>query len=103
MTHRHLALSLGLAWLILAAGQAQAQAAQCADRERVVAYLASKFGETRQVIGIAANNAVMEIFASTDTGTWTITMTSPGGQTCFFASGEGYEGAGAETPAGSPA
>jgi hypothetical protein len=53
--------------------------------------LAQNYGETRQSIGIGPNNAVIEVFASDDTGTWTITVTSANGQTCLVASGQSFE------------
>ncbi|MCU0911121.1 MAG: hypothetical protein MUE98_07185 [Rhodobacteraceae bacterium] len=90
MTKELFVLSFGFAALIAATNIAQAQAA-CADRETVVSRLASGFGETRQAIGLAANNAVLEVFASTETGTWTITVTQPGGPTCMVASGHSFE------------
>jgi len=94
--HRNLiVLPMGLAALILIAQPAAAQAApnqaQCATRDKVVGVLAAKYGETRHGIGIAANNTVMEVFASEKTGTWTITVTMPSGVTCMVASGQGYE------------
>lgn len=90
MTRELFVLSFGFAALIAATNIAQAQAA-CADRDTVVERLATGFGETRQAIGLAANNAVLEIFASAETGTWTITVTQPGGPTCMVASGYSYE------------
>ncbi len=65
---------------------------QCATRDQVVAALATKYGETRNSIGLAANNTLMEVWASEKTGTWTITVTMPSGVTCMVASGQGYEG-----------
>lgn len=63
----------------------------CAEREEVVAKLQSSYGETRQSIGLGANNALVEVFASAETGTWTITVTTPGGKTCLVASGQAFE------------
>ncbi len=69
-----------------------AQAGQnCAPRDMVVERLADKFGETRQSIGLGANNAVVEVFASETSGSWTITVTSASGLTCLVASGQAYE------------
>ncbi|MEQ9261519.1 MAG: hypothetical protein RIG84_20715 [Roseovarius sp.] len=64
----------------------------CAPREMVVARLAERYGESRQSMGLGANNAVMEVFASEETGTWTITVTTVHGLTCLVASGQAYEG-----------
>ncbi len=66
-------------------------AANCAPRDAVVDRLASKYGESRQSMGLGANNAVVEVFASSETGTWTITVTSVHGVTCLVASGQSFE------------
>ena len=63
----------------------------CAPRDVVVDRLAEGYGETRKSIGLGANNAVIEVFASDDSGTWTITATSPQGITCLIASGQAFE------------
>lgn len=63
----------------------------CAPRDAVVDRLAEGYGETRQSVGLGANNAVIEVFASDKTGTWTITVTTPNGMTCLIASGQSYE------------
>ena len=83
-------LSIGA--LLVATGLAQAQSAQaCAPRDQVVERLASKYGETRQSMGLGSNNAVMEVFASLDSGSWTITVTTADGLTCLVASGQAFE------------
>ncbi|MBW6418987.1 hypothetical protein [Celeribacter sp. PS-C1] len=63
----------------------------CAQRAQILDRLASKYGESRQSIGLAPNNGVVEVFASTETGTWTILMTTPNGVSCLIASGQAYE------------
>ena len=68
-----------------------AQTRNCGPREMVVNRLAEGYGETRQSMGIGSNNSVVEIFASSETGTWTITVTSPNGLTCLVASGQAFE------------
>lgn len=105
MTKDCLALTLGLAGLILLNQPAVAQSqAQCGPRAAVVKSLAEKYAETRRSIGISANNLVMEVYAAEDTGTWTITVTSPQGMTCLVASGQGFEAVIEELPAkGDPA
>ena len=85
-------LSLGVGALLLATNHAFAQQHRnCAERERVVSRLAEGFGETRQVMGLGANNSVVEMYASQETGTWTITITTPNGRTCLVASGQAFE------------
>lgn len=77
---------------VMALGAAEpALAANCAPRDTVVERLASKYGESRKSMGLGANNAVVEVFASEETGTWTITVTSAKGVTCLVASGQAFE------------
>jgi hypothetical protein len=66
------------------------QGAACGDRTTIVAHLAERWGESRQSIGLAADNTVVETFAS-ESGSWTITVTRPGGPTCLVASGAHYQ------------
>lgn len=63
----------------------------CADRARVLEVLDDGYGERREAFGLAANNHVIEVFASLENGTWTITATSPEGKTCILASGNYFE------------
>lgn len=67
------------------------QARNCAPREIVVSRLADGYGETRQSMGLGTGNSVVEVFASEETGTWTITVTTPSGLTCLVASGQAFE------------
>ncbi len=92
MTKAVLNMTLGLGLMALAAQQVAAQQSRnCAPRDRVVERLATGYGETRQSIGLGAQGAVVEVFASDDTGTWTITVTMPNGMTCLIASGQSFE------------
>jgi hypothetical protein len=104
MKHQILTLSFGLGALLLATQHAFAQNANCAPHDAVVARLAERYGETRQSIGIAQNNSVVEVFASAETGTWTITVTMPNGPTCLVAAGAAFENVvEALPPVGAPA
>ncbi|MGB3314224.1 MAG: hypothetical protein WBB85_07410 [Albidovulum sp.] len=100
MKQQLFALSLGFGGLILATHHAFAEGRpNCAARDTVVTELADRYGETRHGIGLAANNAVMEVFASAETGTWTITVTLTNGMTCLIASGQNYEALAEHLPA----
>ncbi len=85
------ALLAGTVLALNLAGAARADSGHCAPRERVVERLTAKFGETRQSVGIGTNNSLVEVFASDDTGTWTITVTQADGTTCLVASGQAFE------------
>jgi len=77
--------------LILTATAATAQNNECGPRDVVIERLASKYGETRHSIGLGGSGVVMETFANAETGTWTITVTTPNGLTCLIAYGQSYE------------
>jgi hypothetical protein len=83
-------LLLALA-LLAPAPIATAQSRPCADRATVIERLESRFGEVRQAMGLNRSNAVFEVFASAETGTWTILVTTANGQTCLVASGDLWE------------
>ena len=103
MSQQLFTLSFGLA-AVLAATQIAHSAPQCDSRDAVNALLADRYGETRRSVGIAGQSAVMELFASDETGTWSITMTMPDGLMCLMASGSNYEAVSEELPAkGEPA
>jgi hypothetical protein len=87
----------------LAAGTPVAEAqtrSACAERTLVVERLAERYGETLQSMGLHQNNAVLEVYASEETGTWTILVTSPDGNACLLAAGKMWEGHAA--PLGKP-
>ncbi|MEM1234564.1 MAG: hypothetical protein AAGH70_10590 [Pseudomonadota bacterium] len=85
-----IALSIGVTALVLTATTARAQA-NCAARDKVIERLSSKYGESRQSVGVAANQSLIEVFANAGTGSWSITVTLPDGRTCLVASGMSYE------------
>lgn len=82
---------LAFVLVLVTPNDAPAQAPSCAPRAVVVDRLADGYGETRQSIGLGARGAVYEVFASIETGTWTITVTSANGLTCLIASGQAFE------------
>ena len=84
------AVLAGLAVWLISAVPAVAQQGQCGPRDAIIAHLATKYSETRRSVGLAANNTVMEVFASTDTGSWTITVATAQGMTCLVASGQDF-------------
>ncbi|KUF12657.1 hypothetical protein [Pseudoponticoccus marisrubri] len=106
MTENFVKLGLLSAGLVLGAAtlvDAQ-QLRHCAPRAAVVERLAITYGETRQSMGLGSNNAVMEVFASPESGSWTITVTLTNGMTCLVASGQAFEElADALPPKGDPA
>lgn len=63
----------------------------CAPHAAVVERLATGYGEYRQSIGLATDDTVVEMYASLETGTWSIVVTRHDGIACLVASGRGYE------------
>lgn len=89
---RHCRLSLATLAAITAAliwASEAAQAATCEVRSEIIAELDADYGETPRGIGMSGQ-AVVEIWASVTTGTWTILRTTPDGVACALATGEGW-------------
>jgi hypothetical protein len=71
---------------------AQAEGRQaCAQRDKVIKKLEEKFGETLRSLGMHEDKAVIEIYSSEKTGTWTILVTRPDGTSCLLAAGQRWE------------
>jgi hypothetical protein len=71
---------------------APAQTRTCAERAQVIERLAERYGETLQSMGMNSNNGLLEVYASEETGSWTILVTSPDGTACLVAAGQMWEG-----------
>ena len=77
----------------MAAMAPPALAANCAARDSVVESLESKYAERLTAGGLQAtrgNQSVMEIWASTETGTYTVLITNAHGISCIVAAGTDF-------------
>lgn len=63
----------------------------CGTREAVVDMLGSRYGETVRSVGLAGGDRIVEVFASEETGSWTILVTNAAGVACLVASGQHYQ------------
>ena len=63
----------------------------CGPRTAVVDHLQRRFAEVPVAIGLQSNGSVLEVFASSKSGTWTILVTVPGGVSCAIMDGEAWE------------
>ncbi len=99
MKHTILALAMMTGGVLVSLGQAAAQSGNCAPRQVVLERLTETYGETRQSIGLASNNTVVEVFASPDSGSWAIIVTNVRGLTCLVAAGRSFEALAEETTA----
>lgn len=62
----------------------------CGDRAIIVQNLAAAYGETLKSLGLARDNTVFELYASDDTGTWTLIVTQANGLSCLAGAGTAY-------------
>ena len=79
---------------IVGAGAFQAVASNgkvCATHDTVEQRLMEKFGESVRSVGRTSSDYTVELFASRQYDTWTLTVTKPGGLTCLVSSGSGFE------------
>ena len=81
--------ALAVCFAVPAFGQTRNQ--QCAPKQVIIERLASDYGEVRQSQGLTAQGKVIAVFASSETGTWTITVTAPTGLMCLLSVGTDFE------------
>ena len=74
----------------------------CADRTTITERLTSGYGEKFAGGGLRNAESIFEVWMSDDSGTWTILMTSPDGQSCVMAAGTNWREALPEKAAGIP-
>jgi hypothetical protein len=85
---RHITLAALISSIL--AGATSAYAANCAKREMVVDRLQDKYSEQLTAGGLQASRtatAVVEVWTSAETGTFTVILTNAHGVSCIVASG----------------
>lgn len=87
------------AFLCLAMPDPSDAAARCAPYRQMTTFLAERYGETPQAVGLVGPGRIVEVFAGAG-GSWTILVTSAAGQSCILAAGEGWETFPAADPPG---
>ena len=65
----------------------------CADRDVIVQFLLSHYGERLKERGLSSTGYVVELYVSPAT-TWSIVATPPAGQSCVLGQGIAWEAAG---------
>lgn len=88
MVRTLLATALGLSMLSLAM-PAAAQSI-CGSRGDFIKHLEKRHQEQPTSMGLASNGKMIEVLTS-ETGTWTIIVTSPDGTACVIAAGEAWQ------------
>ena len=61
----------------------------CGERASIVEGLARDFKEQPAAVGVVNQDAVIEVFVSTN-GTWTIIATGVDGKSCLISAGESW-------------
>jgi hypothetical protein len=86
-------LGLSLLFGMAATAPPVLAAANCDTRDTLVQQLSTKYSEQFAVGGlqkVQGTQALMEIWASTETGTFTVLLTNPNGVSCIVAAGTDY-------------
>ena len=83
-----------LVTLALLAGQCAPAYAQtpavCGAHEAIVAGLSTQYQELPVAMGVLGDGRLVEVFARADGSTFSVVVTSPGGQACVTAAGENW-------------
>ncbi len=62
----------------------------CDQRDKIVDWLAVKFKEAPIATGVSSKGSLIEVLSTQDGDTWTLIITSPDGNSCMIASGQGW-------------
>ena len=88
-----IAIAFAAAWGLSAATDATAQGRTrpaCGDRAEILAQLNGVYDEKPTAFGTTGDGAVVELTTSRS-GTWTMILSLPNGQSCLMATGEDWE------------
>ena len=75
--------------LFLVSSAAMAQV-PCGQRDSIVKWLAVKYKEAPIATGVSSKGSLIEVLSTLDGDTWTLIVTSPDGNSCMIASGQGW-------------
>ncbi len=75
--------------LVLLSSAAMAQV-PCGQRDKVVESFAVNFKEAPIATGVSSNGRLIDVLSTQDGDTWTLIITSPDGNSCMIASGQGW-------------
>lgn len=62
----------------------------CGNYEALHTLLADQFDERPTSSGLADDGSIMQVFASSTAGTWTLVSVDPRGTACIVATGQGW-------------
>lgn len=93
------AMTLILPLIVAKAVRGQEPPEGCAARATMAQILAETFGEKPVATGLSEGGLVVEVWATADGDTWTITTAKPGGLVCYAIGGKGWTAAAPGKPA----
>ena len=76
------------ALLLSSAASAEHGDSTCKPHQDAAMFLGSKYGESVVLRALNTTNKMFEVYANLDTGTFTLVLTDPGGESCLVDSGE---------------
>ena len=82
---------IGLVTIAAARDAAAQNAGRCLPHAEMLKHLASQFKERPVAVGVGANGAILEVFATIDGATWTALVTRPNGLSCVVMSGDTWQ------------
>ncbi len=74
-------------FLVSSAAMAQVP---CDQRDKIIERLAVKYKEAPIATGVSSTGSLVEVLSTYDGDTWTVIVTSPDGNSCLIASGQGW-------------
>jgi hypothetical protein len=86
-----LLVGLPLAQPLAAETRPGPQRPACHSYIEIARQLDSRYGEKPVSIGLQGNGHLLQVFASKDTGSWTILSMAPNGIACIVAAGRSWE------------
>ncbi len=76
--------------LFAAPADGAVQQIPCNQRNDVLGLLAQKYQELPIAVGVTNRGGLVEVLSTGDGKTWTIIISSPDGEACMVAAGEGW-------------
>jgi hypothetical protein len=83
-------LSCAVLAVLLASPAPAQEPPRCAPHAQIIGILAAQYGETQQGYGINTGDALVEVYANREAGTFTILATKATGEACIVTDGGGW-------------
>jgi len=79
-----------LALAVFLVSSAAVAQVSCGQRDKIVEWLAVEYKEAPIATGVSSKGRLIEVLSTHDGDTWTVIVTSPDGDSCVIASGQGW-------------